>query len=53
MELYHNEVVKVAIEDCDEALKLIYAKIDELVSKEISTFGDVCSHFVVLHCGVY
>lgn len=54
MILYQNHIVTVSIEDCDEALKEIYSKINLLIEEEEKRPHEgVENHYVVLHLGVY
>jgi hypothetical protein len=51
--LLENYIITVSIEDCDEALKEIYSKINQLIDEEEKSADGVENHYVVLHMGVY
>ncbi|CDW85548.1 pyrrolidone-carboxylate peptidase-like isoform 1 [Stylonychia lemnae] len=51
--LAHNQVVKVAIQDCDEALETIYQKINQMQEEDTSKQESEKRHFIVVHFGVY
>ncbi len=53
VKLYKRYVITVSIEDCDEALKEIYAEINRLIEKEEHDGSKSNNHYVVLHMGVY